>query len=79
MSGIIMGNVSGLGVATVTLSPASVAANTTAEQTFTVYRAALKIVAAALQEFSGMDLSRARVKLQKPPWMRPLEEVFPRD
>lgn len=36
MSGIIMGNVSGLGVATVTLSPASVAANTTAEQTFTV-------------------------------------------
>ncbi len=49
-----------------------------AEQTFTVYRAALKIVAAALQEFDGMDLSRARVKLQKPPWMRPLEEVFPR-
>lgn len=49
-----------------------------AEQTFTIYRAALKIVAAALQEFAGMDLSRARVKLQKPPWMRPLEEVFPR-
>lgn len=36
MSGIIMGNVQGFGVASVTLSPASVAANTTAEQTFTV-------------------------------------------
>lgn len=36
MSGIYMGNVTGLGVASVTLSPASVAANTTAEQTFTV-------------------------------------------
>lgn len=36
MSGIILGNVQGIGVATVTLSPASVAANTTAEQTFTV-------------------------------------------
>ena len=36
MSGIYMGHVTGLGVASVTLSPASVAANTTAEQTFTV-------------------------------------------
>lgn len=36
MSGITMGNMYGLGVASVTLSPASVAANTTAEQTFTV-------------------------------------------
>lgn len=36
MAGIIMGNVQGLGVASVTLSPALVAANTTAEQTFTV-------------------------------------------
>lgn len=34
--GIIMGNVAAMGVASVTLSPASVAANTTAEQTFTV-------------------------------------------
>ena len=36
MSGIIMGNVAALGVVSVTLSPAQVAANTTAEQTFTV-------------------------------------------
>ena len=36
MSGITMGNMYGLGVASVTLSPASVAANTTAEQAFTV-------------------------------------------
>ena len=36
MSGIIMGNVAGIGVASVTLSPALVAANTTAEQSFTV-------------------------------------------
>lgn len=36
MAGIIMGNVQGLGVASVTLSPALVAANTTAEQIFTV-------------------------------------------
>lgn len=36
MAGIIMGNVQGLVVASVTLSPALVAANTTAEQTFTV-------------------------------------------
>lgn len=36
MAGIIMGNVQGLGVASVTLSPALVAANTTAEQSFTV-------------------------------------------
>jgi len=36
MSGIIMGNVAALGVISVTLSPAQVAANTTAEQTFTV-------------------------------------------
>lgn len=34
--GIIGGNVAGLGVVSVTLSPAEVAANTTAEQTFTV-------------------------------------------
>lgn len=36
MSGIIMGNVAALGVISVALSPAQVAANTTAEQTFTV-------------------------------------------
>lgn len=36
MAGIIMGNVQGLGVASVNLSPALVAANTTAEQSFTV-------------------------------------------
>jgi hypothetical protein len=35
-SGIIMGNVRAIGVASVALSPAIVAANTTAEQTFTV-------------------------------------------
>jgi hypothetical protein len=35
-SGIITGNVSSMGVVSVTLSPALVAANTTAEQTFTV-------------------------------------------
>jgi|SRR6185369_1207197 len=34
--GIIMGNVRAIGVASVTLSPAQVAANTTAEQTFSV-------------------------------------------
>lgn len=34
--GIIGGNVAALGVISVTLSPAQVAANTTAEQTFTV-------------------------------------------
>lgn len=36
MSGIIMGNVAAMGVISVALSPAQVAANTTAEQTFTV-------------------------------------------
>lgn len=36
MAGIIMGNVAALGVVSVALSPAQVAANTTAEQTFTV-------------------------------------------
>lgn len=36
MAGIIMGNIQAAGVITVTLSPAQVAANTTAEQTFTV-------------------------------------------
>lgn len=35
-SGIITGNIASLGVAAVVLSPAQVAANTTAEQTFTV-------------------------------------------
>ncbi|MDE2439563.1 MAG: hypothetical protein KGP14_00960 [Betaproteobacteria bacterium] len=35
-SGIITGNIASFGVASVTLSPAQVAANTTAEQTFTV-------------------------------------------
>lgn len=35
-SGIITGNIASFGVASVTLSPALVAANTTAEQTFTV-------------------------------------------
>ncbi len=35
MAGIITGNVQSMGVASLTLSPASVAANTTAEQTFT--------------------------------------------
>ena len=34
--GITLGNVKGFGVATVTIDPASVAAATTAEQTFTV-------------------------------------------
>lgn len=36
MAGIITGNVQSMGVASVTLSPAEVAINTTAEQTFTV-------------------------------------------
>lgn len=36
MAGIITGNVQSLGVISVALSPAIVAANTTAEQTFTV-------------------------------------------
>lgn len=36
MSGIIMGNVAAMGVISVALSPAQVAANTTSEQTFTV-------------------------------------------
>lgn len=35
-NGIIMGNVLAMGVATLTLSPVSVAANTTAEQTFSM-------------------------------------------
>lgn len=34
--GVIIGNVQAMGVASLTLSPASVAANTTAEQTFTM-------------------------------------------
>jgi hypothetical protein len=34
MAGIITGNMQSMGVASLTLSPASVAANTTAEQTF---------------------------------------------
>ncbi len=34
--GVIMGNVQAMGVASITISPALVAANTTAEQTFTV-------------------------------------------
>lgn len=34
--GIIVGNVQAMGAASLTLSPASVAANTTAEQTFTL-------------------------------------------
>lgn len=34
--GIILGNLQAVGVASVTLSPALIAANTTAEQTFTV-------------------------------------------
>lgn len=36
MSGIITGNVRAMGIATVTIDPAAVAAATTAEQTFTV-------------------------------------------
>jgi hypothetical protein len=36
MAGIITGNMQSMGVASLTLSPASVAANTTAEQTFTM-------------------------------------------
>lgn len=36
MAGILMGNLLSTGVASVSLSPAIVAANTTAEQTFTV-------------------------------------------
>lgn len=36
MAGIIMGNVQAMGVATATLSPAAVAANTTAEQIFSL-------------------------------------------
>lgn len=35
-SGIILGNVRAMGIASVALTPAQVAANTTAEQTFTV-------------------------------------------
>jgi hypothetical protein len=35
MAGIITGNVQSMGIASLTLSPAQVAANTTAEQTFT--------------------------------------------
>lgn len=34
--GVIVGNVQAMGVASITLSPAQVAANTTAEQTFTL-------------------------------------------
>lgn len=34
--GVIMGNIAAVGLATVTIDPASVAAATTAEQTFTV-------------------------------------------
>jgi hypothetical protein len=36
MSGILMGNLLSVGVASVTLSPALIVLNTTAEQTFTV-------------------------------------------
>lgn len=36
MAGVITGNVQSMSVVSVTLSPAQVAANTTAEQTFTV-------------------------------------------
>ena len=36
MAGVITGNVQSMGVASLTLSPVSVAANTTAEQTFTM-------------------------------------------
>lgn len=36
MAGIIMGNILAAGIVSLTLSPASVAANTTAEQTFTL-------------------------------------------
>lgn len=36
MAGVITGNMQSMGVASLTLSPASVAANTTAEQTFTM-------------------------------------------
>lgn len=36
MAGLLMGNLLSVGVASVALSPASVAANTSAEQTFTV-------------------------------------------
>lgn len=36
MAGLLMGNLLSTGVASVALSPASVAANTSAEQTFTV-------------------------------------------
>lgn len=36
MAGVITGNVQSMGVVSLTLSPASVAANTTAEQTFTL-------------------------------------------
>lgn len=36
MAGIIMGNIAAAGIVSLTLSPASVAANTTAEQTFTM-------------------------------------------
>lgn len=36
MAGVITGNVQSIGVVSVTLTPASVAANTTAEQTFAV-------------------------------------------
>lgn len=36
MAGIITGNMQSMGVASLTLSPVSVAANTTAEQTFTM-------------------------------------------
>lgn len=36
MAGIIMGNLQAAGIVSLTLSPSSVAANTTAEQTFTL-------------------------------------------
>lgn len=46
------------------------------EETFAAYRAALKIVLALAKGFAALDLSQAGFKLQKPPWMRPLDEVF---
>ncbi len=47
-----------------------------AEQGFTVYRTALKIVVAATRGFPGIDLSQAQLNVRRPPWTRPLEEVF---
>lgn len=48
----------------------------TIAETFTVYRAALKIVRAIAEGFKGVDLSEARFNIGQAPWTRPIEEYF---